>query len=157
MHLITPLLAIILLAMTFPALSAPDGLRDVGQHSMLDARQAFRVTVAQAPGGPMEVRIAIAPGYYLYRDKIRIQASGAQVGEFDLPAAQLLDAPGFGREAVYSGALVLPLPNLQIPAGTEATLYVRTQGCHVDAGVCYPPTSQTFVIRRSHLLPGRGA
>lgn len=134
-----------------------DGLYDVGEYSVLDARQAFKVTVGQAQDGEMQIRVAIAPGYYLYRDKIRVYAEGGTVGPLKMPPAQTLDTPGFGAEAVYEGNVVLPLQQLEIPRGGEAVLHVRTQGCHVQAGVCYPPLTQKFKVRHGHILRSPGA
>ena len=46
---------------------------------LLEPEQAFRFSARVADAGHVEVRFAIADGYYLYRDRLRFSAEGARL------------------------------------------------------------------------------
>ena len=73
----------------------------------------------------------VLPGYYLYRDKIRITAGGEAL-EVDIPRGGMLDDDIFGRVEVLEGYLELVLP--RDGSGVE----VSYQGC-AQGRYCYPP------------------
>src|SRR2546421_552879 len=52
-----------------------------GAADLLEPEQAFRFSARAADAGSVEVRFAIAEGYYLYRDRLRFSAEGAWLGE----------------------------------------------------------------------------
>ena len=118
---------------------APDGLPPVEDAFRFDARVL----------GPDRLRLVwdLAPGTYLYRDKIRLAleaAEGAALGPVELPPGEIepygvLPDGTVGEVAVHRGRLEIEVPLVRGGSGpVEATLVVRDQGC-AERGVCYPP------------------
>ncbi|HEY8707726.1 MAG TPA: protein-disulfide reductase DsbD N-terminal domain-containing protein, partial [Burkholderiaceae bacterium] len=112
-----------------------------GAEEFLAPEQAFRLEVAKS--GPDEVQLhwSIAPGYYLYRDRIGATASpsGTRLNA-ELPPGIRKDDPNFGVMEIYHDAVTMKIS----PAGAAA-LDVTWQGC-ADAGLCYPPQKQTIRV-----------
>jgi thiol:disulfide interchange protein DsbD len=104
---------------------------------LLEPEKAFRFSAQSIPGG-VEVRFAIAEGYYMYRDKFRFAAEGnpaVQLGAPELPAGARHKDEFFGEVETYRKAV-----RIRIPAEGEGRfdLKVISQGC-ADLGVCYVP------------------
>ena len=92
----------------------------------------------------------IAPGYYLYRDKIGFSAAhdSVQIGSYDLPPGIKKQDEYFGNVEIYKGVVNILLPILQdknTRSGTIATIVTTYQGCAED-GICYPPAENTASI-----------
>lgn len=123
-----------------------NGLAGPG-HDLLKADQAFQLVAAAAEHGELTVNWDIAPGYYLYRKRLRFEAlapQGARLEPAQLPKGEMVDDAHEGRTEVYHGELraVLRWPN-NTPAPSR--LRVVYQGC-AEAGVCYPPQSKTLDV-----------
>ena len=71
--------------------------------------QAFRFSAS--PQGPERVRLdwVIAPGYYLYRDRIKAtgEAGRSSVGPPQFPEGQIKSDEYFGKQVVYHNELVV--------------------------------------------------
>jgi thiol:disulfide interchange protein DsbD len=118
---------------------APGGSRD-----LLRADQAFHLLAATREGDTLKVSWDIAPGYYLYRKRLRFavaQPTGATLDAPQLPRGQMVHDEQ-GDAEVYRGSLQAVL---HWPRGGAAPqkLQLGWQGC-AEAGVCYPP--QTSVV-----------
>jgi thiol:disulfide interchange protein DsbD len=122
----------LLWAVTWPAHAAEE---------FLPPEQAFRLEAAKAGVDGLLLTWSIAPGYYLYRDRILATSSpsGTRV-ETELPPGIRKDDPNFGAMEVYHDAVTMKV----VPAGATA-LDVTWQGC-ADAGLCYPPQTQTIQV-----------
>ena len=104
---------------------------------LLEPEKAFRFS-ARVLEGAVEVRFAIADGYYMYRDKFRFAAegnSGVRLGNPHFPAGARHKDEFFGEMETYRKQVVI-----RIPAQGEGRfdLKVVSQGC-ADVGVCYVP------------------
>jgi thiol:disulfide interchange protein DsbD len=116
--------------------------------------QAFRfnATGTADTAGARQVRLdwVIAPGYYLYRDRIRIEseATPARTGTPLLPPGQTKSDEYFGKQVIYHQELVILVPVLGASA-QPLTLRVTYQGC-AEAGLCYPPITRAVSLD----LPG---
>lgn len=98
----------------------------------------------------------IAPGYYLYRSKLRFvsQTPGIALGSPRLPPAETKQDEFFGTVEIYRGRLAVELPIERAPgAGNRLELEVGSQGC-ADAGFCYPPHRERIGL---DLPPSTGA
>jgi thiol:disulfide interchange protein len=102
----------------------------------------------------------IAPGYYLYRDKFRVQDQTAGTNlSLQLPQGRQIYDEYEGKEVgvFYDSAhIVVPLK----AGAEELRIKVRSQGC-ADAGLCYAPRDQIFEINRRfgtavETVPARG-
>jgi thiol:disulfide interchange protein DsbD len=115
----------------------------------LSAEEAF---VYESIGFDAEtalVRFTIQPGYYLYRDKFRFEAtgdSGFSVRATELPQGVIKDDPEFGPVPVYYGQVEVPV-TFNRPAGPEIelTLQADFQGCR-DGDICYPPMQRSVTF-----------
>jgi len=114
---------------------------------LLPAERAFRLAARTLDPSTLEARFVIAPGYYMYRDKMRfkIEPDSASVPGADLPKGKLKDDPFFGRVETYRDEVVVRLPVTGAKPGQSLTLVAESQGC-ADAGVCYPPNVQKLAI-----------
>ncbi len=99
----------------------------------------------------MQLSWAIAPGYYLYRDRIHIASTAAavQIGNPEFPAGVVKQDDYFGKQVIYHNALVATVPVARA-SGAVVPLSVTYQGC-AEAGLCYPPITRTVSIQL--LLP----
>jgi len=121
----------------------------------LDPAVAFKATAQALDARTVEVRMDIAKGYYLYRDKFRFTVEGdaAKPGTPDFPKGKEKADENFGKVEVYYQAVAIRLPLERNTSGAlPLALKVTSQGC-ADAGVCYPPYSQVVNVE----LPAVGA
>ena len=111
---------------------------------LLEPEQAFRFSARALDGGNVEVRFAIAEGYYLYRDRLRFSAEGnARLGPPELPAGIPHKDEFFGEMPIYRGRVSIRLP---VQAEERFDLKVISQGC-ADAGVCYVPMESRATLQ----------
>jgi thiol:disulfide interchange protein DsbD len=114
----------------------------------LDPAVAFKPSVRALDGQMIEVVYTIAKDYYLYRDKFRFAAEGeaATLGAPVLPKGKEKDDDTFGKVEVYYKTVAIRLPVERLSSGElPLRLAVTSQGC-ADAGVCYPPQTQTLSL-----------
>ena len=112
---------------------------------LLEPEKAFRFS-ARVLDGAVEVRFAIAEGYYLYRDKFRFSAEGnpsVAFGTAELPRGTRHKDEFFGETETYRRQVTI-----RIPAQGEGpfALKVVSQGC-ADVGVCYVPMESQASLR----------
>lgn len=102
----------------------------------LPAEDAFRLQARLVAPDRAELLFDIAPGYYLYRAPLAVQAEGARVGALELPAGIVQYDENFQKEVeTYRERLQVGVP-LSAVSG-PVTLVVQSQGC-AEAGLCYP-------------------
>ena len=124
------------------------------EHRFLKPDQAFNVRVTSVQGHVATLRFHVAPGYYLYRDKIHIVARPpAQIGAFQFPPAQIDNIPFYGKTWVYPHSFDLKLPLTGVGGLRGAVLETSFQGCAVN-GICYPPHTKKLPV--SFVTPPRG-
>jgi thiol:disulfide interchange protein DsbD len=85
----------------------------------------------------------IRPGYYLYRQQIKLVPQQATLGAFTLPEGLSHKDEFFGEVAIFKQQLNLNIPLQQ--AAANASLIVTYQGC-AEAGFCYPPETRTIPL-----------
>jgi len=117
----------------------------------LDPDAAFRLTVQAQDAQHVAMHFAIAPGYYLYRERLSVQAepaaaAGAAVA---IPRGQTKFDETFQKEVeTFHGDVTMVLP---IAADAPPfRLTVGHQGC-AEKGLCYPPATHAFDLK-----PGAG-
>ncbi len=97
-------------------------------------------------GNTVEVGFRVIPGFYLYKDKIKVRSmsEGAMAGRLDLPQGKLKVDEFFGETEVYYDEVVGRLTIARAtPDAMDLDLEVGYQGC-ADGGLCYLP--QTTVL-----------
>jgi len=103
----------------------------------LEPEVAFRFDAKALDAKSVEVRFAIAPGYYLYREQFKFAAEGATLGEPGIPPGKVKFDETFQKNVeTYRNEIRIVVPVQQAPA--RFTLTVTSQGC-ADKGLCYPP------------------
>jgi len=116
---------------------AAGGLADLlgAPAAVLLPQQAFGPQLQVVDDGRVQLRFSIAPGYYLYRDRLRVTGGDGQALPITLPAGESYQDPEFGAVAVLRGELSIDLP-AAIARG--ALVDVRYQGC-AEGRLCYAP------------------
>jgi thiol:disulfide interchange protein DsbD len=98
---------------------------------------------------PNELTVAwqIAPGYYLYRDKLTFAATGRiDLGAPSLPAGEPHTDDNFGDVEIYRDFVEVKIPFARAsPEELEVELTAGFQGCK-DASICYPPGEQVMAL-----------
>lgn len=89
----------------------------------------------------LQLRWTIAPGYYLYRDQLKLSDAQGQPVELEIPAGETLSDAFFGTVQVFHQTLSVQAA-LPQKAG-QWPLQLQWQGC-AHVGVCYPPQTQSI-------------
>lgn len=148
-HLVQ-LACLLLLAFGSPAVVA-QGLDWLGGASQktefLEARDVFRIEQATGAAGGTRLQGVVAPGYYLYRHRLKVEAGGRELA-LALPQGQTTTDEFFGTTEIYRDTFAFGIGN---DLATTATLH--WQGC-ADDGICYPP--QTMEVELAAPLPRDG-
>ena len=115
----------------------------------LDPAVAFKFSARMDGERTAVVTYDIAPGYYMYRERFRFTATGAQLGEPQIPPGKVKYDQTFEKDVeTYHGTVTIRIP---VESGTAFTLNATSQGC-ADAGLCYPPQEHS-----ARLTAGGGA
>jgi thiol:disulfide interchange protein DsbD len=139
----------LLLAVLLPlmALSAED---------YLEPEAAFKFSARMTDEQTIEVRYAIADGYYMYRERFAFKADGAQLGKPSIPPGKIKFDETFGKDVETHRNLV----TIQIPVTADGPFIftATSQGC-ADKGLCYTPMDSAARLspKAGLLSAGRGA
>ncbi|MGA7180397.1 MAG: protein-disulfide reductase DsbD [Thiobacillaceae bacterium] len=135
--------------------SALTGLRTLtedaaGPMDIVPPDKAYKVDVMFSDPQTLVARYTINPCCYLYRDRLKFDVKipvGITVNHIDSPAGDIKDDPAFGKVEVYHHDFEVKAHLNRAPAvGQALDVAVTYQGCNQDAGVCYPPNTQTFSL-----------
>jgi thiol:disulfide interchange protein DsbD len=122
-----------------PVVAATDDLLPVDQAFVLNARF----------DKPNELTVGwqIAPGHYLYRDKLSFRADGKiELGRASLPKGKPHKDENFGDVEVYYDYVEAKIPFARASANAlDVVLTAGFQGCRENS-VCYPPSEQTMAL-----------
>jgi thiol:disulfide interchange protein DsbD len=115
----------------------------------LQPDQAFKLTVSSLDGQTLSAHLEVAPGHYLYREKISFklkEGSTSSIVNIDLPRGEAKHDTNFGDIEVYHQSIDAVL-HMQHVAATPAsvTLLASYQGCS-EKGLCYAPIKKTLQI-----------
>ena len=135
------------------ALASLAGLGGAKQDEFLEPDLAFKLKVSAKDAQTLVASFTPAPGYYLYRNKIKLtlkDAPGSSIAGLEMPKGESKSDPNFGTSEVYHHPFEV-LIHLQGEA-PKVTLLASYQGCS-EKGVCYPPILKTFDLT----LPSQGA
>ncbi len=124
----------------------------VSESDLLEPEKAFRMSVQAIDERAIEVTFAIAPGYYMYRERFQFATEGGngtaiKFGKPEFPAGTRKKDEFFGEVETYRDSVTIRVP-LEKPAARTDTLrlVVTSQGC-ADAGVCYVPMQSKAEVR----------
>jgi thiol:disulfide interchange protein DsbD len=113
----------------------------------LTVDQAFSLSATSPARDRVRLHWVIADDYYLYRDKVTVKTTAAdvQLGKPSIPGGETRTDEYFGEQVVFLGEMVADVGVSAAAGVTEVPIEVSYQGC-AEAGLCYPPTKKTFVV-----------
>ena len=102
----------------------------------LEPDKAFSFSADMTNPHLISVTYQIADKYYMYRERFKVRADGAKLGEPTYPAGKIKFDETFQKNVeTYRHAVTFTIP---VEANGPFTLTVTGQGC-ADAGLCYAP------------------
>jgi len=116
-----------------------------GAQDLLEPEKAFGFSARALDGQAIEVHFAIAPGYYLYRERFKFAAEGnpsIKLGAPELPRGIPHKDEFFGSTETYRKSVAIRIP---VEGSGRFDLKVTSQGC-ADAGVCYVPMDSSAAL-----------
>jgi thiol:disulfide interchange protein DsbD len=108
--------------------------------------EAFKLDIVSKDSSTLEAIFTVAPGYYLYKDRIKFDIKDISQGSIqsvDLPSGDMKEDPNFGRQEVYHHDFAASI----FIASTTKNIEVqaRFQGCS-EKGLCYAPQIKTYSV-----------
>ncbi|HBP85003.1 MAG TPA: hypothetical protein DD661_08210, partial [Gammaproteobacteria bacterium] len=123
----------------------------------LAAEEAFRLEARSDRRDTLIAQFFVAPGYYLYRDKLRFEMlAGATLEEHALPPGVSKQDPYFGEVTIFPADFTAELPIVADAAASEVRLIAHFQGC-AEQGICYPPAKKTLLISLPSIISDAAA
>ncbi|MDP7489218.1 MAG: protein-disulfide reductase DsbD, partial [Arenicellales bacterium] len=117
-----------------------------GEPEFLHPDEAFRLAISPQDATTLVARFQVAPGYYLYREKLDFAAgAGAILSPLTLPPGQSKRDEYFGEVLIYPEDFNIHLPLMRVDNTGQITIIARYQGC-AEQGLCYPPVEKTFTL-----------
>ena len=114
--------------------------------------EAFQFAIDVANPTALSARFTVAPGNYVYRDKIKFEIKAdtpIQILPYQLPESKTKDDEIFGPTEVYLQDINIPLSLNRSQVEQTVTFVAHYQGCSETFNICYPPTKKSFEL----LLP----
>ena len=123
------------------------GLLALENDEFLLPADAFKVSAKALSADNLEVSWIIAPGYSVYRSRMRFQSKTATVelGEADFPEGKIKHDELLGDIVHYHDLLKVRVPLIGAKNVSSMQLFVQYQAC-ADKGICYPPQKATLDI-----------
>jgi thiol:disulfide interchange protein DsbD len=131
-----------LIALLFTSSAFAGLFNHQGQSQFVPVDRAFAFDFQQN-GRALALQWQVKPGYYLYRQQIKLVPEGAELATFTLPQGKWHEDEFYGKSQIFPDNLSLALSIKQ--AGPGASLRVTYQGC-AEAGFCYPPETKTVPL-----------
>jgi len=149
-----------ILLLIFFALSAPQSIAgnasttlkglftdDTAEEEFLSPDAAFGLDISTdttQAAHQIHAKFKVAPGYYLYKERIKFVLTPSPAHEVRLPAGDIKDDPNFGKMEVYHHDFtgVIALEN-----SSDETISIKAtyQGCS-EKGLCYAPQHKNFTV-----------
>jgi thioredoxin:protein disulfide reductase len=104
------------------------------------ADQPFRLSVLLDEKNGLELRWSVAPGYFLYRDKVSATLNGKRL-EVKTARGEIKDDPASGPTEIYHREATAHVDGEDLPESGE--VLVTYQGCRENI-VCYSPITKSI-------------
>jgi thiol:disulfide interchange protein DsbD len=114
---------------------------------LLPVDQAFAMNARFDNPNELTVAWQVAPGYYLYRDKLTFAAEGRiELGAATLPPGEPHTDDNFGDVEIFRDYIEAKIPFARAsPDELEVEITAGFQGCKDDS-ICYPPGEQVMAL-----------
>lgn len=109
-----------------------------------DAAFGLDISADTQIGNQINASFKVAPGYYLYKERIKFVLTPAEEHNINLPAGDIKNDPNFGRMEVYHQDFT-GLISLNDKATGPINIKVTYQGCS-EKGLCYAPQHKEFNV-----------
>jgi len=124
-------------------------IQGAGSDGFLEPEQAFKLSVQARDAQTLLADFEVAPGYYLYRERIFFklkEGSTGTIASVELPKGEMKHDASFGEMEVYhqSFQAVVKLQHAG-PPPARITLKASFQGCS-EKGLCYAPIRKAFDV-----------
>jgi thiol:disulfide interchange protein DsbD len=128
-----------------------------GESEPLDPDKAFRPTarlvatssaIADRERHGIDIEYRIAPGYYLYRNRIRFEVTPSTllVGPAEFPAGVEIEDQFLGKSAIYRDQVTIHLPfTVSVARPGLYKVKITAQGC-AEERICYSPFPQEVTV-----------
>jgi thiol:disulfide interchange protein DsbD len=143
----TPLLRRLRAAALLTLLVGTASAQAIEQDDLLPVDEAFALSAEATSRNAVEVRFAIADGYYLYRHRTAVELleGGFKANPLQLPDGKKHTDEFFGDVETYRESLVATLTGAAADGTAALRLRVKFQGC-ADLGICYPPQAREITV-----------
>jgi thioredoxin:protein disulfide reductase len=111
----------------------------------LPVDEAFKVEAGLVDASHAQLKFTVAPGHYLYRERIQLVLPVGDTAKITLPAGETKNDPNFGEQQVFHHDT---LAEVTFTGVAPDTLQVRYQGCS-EKGLCYPPQTKSLPLSKS--------
>jgi thioredoxin:protein disulfide reductase len=135
----------LLLATVMPVQATPGFSQlftDGDSEDFLPVDKAFKVEAALVDATHAQLKFIVAPGHYLYRERIQLILPAGETAQVTLPTGETKNDPNFGQQQVFHHDT---LADIVFPNAAPATVQVRYQGCS-EKGLCYPPQTKSVQL-----------
>ncbi len=105
----------------------------------LPSDQAFKLSIIINHANAVTAKWDVAPGYYLYRQRLHISLAPKTDAEILFPQGKIKHDPRHVDYEVYTGKVIIPI--LLQTTAKQLQLTLDYQGCS-ESGFCYPPMSK---------------
>ncbi|MCB5191017.1 protein-disulfide reductase DsbD [Methylobacillus arboreus] len=120
--------------------------------NILPPEQAFKLQVELIDADHLQAAFKIAPGHYLYKDRIKFELEPADhtVNNLNLPQGDWKQDPTFGHTEVFHQSFTADM-HLALANTARDNIKIKAsyQGCS-EKGLCYPPRQQSFELGYLH-------
>jgi thioredoxin:protein disulfide reductase len=145
---------------------------------LLDPKDAFKPQLRQRDAFTGELKFDIASGYYLYKDRLRVEyvnvpsdkkppnktaskklaVAQPQALALSKPDGKPIDDPTFGKVEVYetTATALIDLTRFDRTKAADLEFAVVSQGC-AKVGVCFPPQRHVLLLKYKPTSSGAGS
>lgn len=116
---------------------------DSAEDEFLSPDAAFGLDIVSG-NTQLNANFTVAPGYYLYKERIKFTLTPALEHQVILPDGDIKNDPNFGRMEVYHHDFT-GIIKVQGAGNTPITIKATYQGCS-EKGLCYAPQHKTFML-----------
>jgi thiol:disulfide interchange protein DsbD len=119
------------------------------EDQVLSPDQAFKLAVSAQDKTTLEASFTVAPGHYLYRERIKFETKDASISGVKFPKGDIKKDPNFGEMEVFHQSFHAQIKLKEVPQNLEKiTLQATYQGCS-EKGLCYSPIHKTIALSLS--------
>lgn len=116
------------------------------EDQVLSPDQAFKLAISAQDKTTLEASFTVAPGHYLYRERIKFETKDANISGVTFPKGEIKKDPNFGEMEVFHKSFNTQIKLKDIPENLEKITFQATyQGCS-EKGLCYSPIHKTIAL-----------